>query len=243
MPTSSLVEQLSLLIRISRVPGWCFGPILYTIGVIHSRLLPRTIPDILRLGFQLFCLSFPLCIIVFGVNDVYDYASDLRNPRKQGQSLEGGVLNPIHHGLVLSAARVSTTLVFLSSLTPLFTSSPGSSAYRLLQGPLCTILLLFLSWQYSSPPLRLKEQPIVDSLSNGAIVWLSWALGYVACGGALFGSSAGEGASKGWLLAFCTTGVHALGAAADIEADVAAGQRTIATVLGTRITAGFSAAC
>ncbi|EJD07247.1 prenyltransferase [Fomitiporia mediterranea MF3/22] len=231
-----MLQRLLVLIRASRVPGWFFGPILYTIGVIHSRVLPKTTLDILRSGFQLFCLSFPLCIIVFGVNDVYDYPSDIRNPRKHEQSLEGGILDPIYHDFVLSSARVASALILLSSFIP------SQSSPRNFQQPTLTTFILFLSWQYSSPPLRLKERPILDSLSNGALVWLCWALGYTSSGSALFGASAGEGAEKGWLLAFCTAGVHALGAAADVEADIAAGQRTIATVFGERLAAGFSAA-
>ncbi|KAH8108869.1 prenyltransferase [Phellopilus nigrolimitatus] len=240
---TTFVERFSLLISVSRVPSWCFGPILYTIGIIHSRVLPKTLPDIILSGFQIFCLSFPLCIIVFGVNDVYDYTSDVHNPRKHEQSLEGGILSPIHHSLVLSAARVSTALISLSFIVPLFASPLKRSSFYNLQGPMCSSIILFLSWQYSSPPLRLKELPILDSISNGMIVWLAWALGYVASGSPLFGVGANESANKGWLLAFCTAGVHALGAAADVEADIAAGQRTIATMLGKRLAAGFSAAC
>lgn len=173
--------------------------------------------------------------VVFGVNDVYDYASDLRNPRKQGQSVEGGVLDPAHHRLVLSAARAATLLIFLCS----FLSRTSSRNHW--QGPLLTTLLLVLSWQYSSPPLRLKERPLLDSISNGAIVWICWARGYADSGLPLFGPVAVNSATKGWLLAFCTAGVHALGAAADVAADAAADQHSIATVFGKRFAAAFSA--
>ena len=77
-------------------------------------------------------------------------------------------------------------------------------------------------------------------MSNGLIVWLCWARGYADSGLPLFGPNAVDSATKGWLLALCTAGVHALGAAADIEADSAAGQRTIATVFGRRFAATFS---
>lgn len=180
-------------------------------------------------------MPFLTTTVVFGVNDVYDYASDLRNPRKQGQSIEGGVLSPAHHRLVLSAARVATLLIFLCSFLP---RTPSLRDHW--QGPLLTILLLVLGWQYSSPPLRLKERPPLDSISNGVIVWLCWARGYADSGLPLFGPDAVHSATKGWLLAFCTAGVHALGAVADVEADAAAGQRTIATVLGKRSAAAFS---
>ena len=175
------------------------------------------------------------------MNDVYDYASDLRNPRKQGQSLEGGILDPAYHNFVLSAARVASAVILLSSFISPSSYPTSTSTSRNFTQPFITIAILALSWQYSSPPFRLKERPILDSLSNGTLVWLCWALGYTSSGAALFGPNAGEGASKGWLLALCTSGVHALGAAADVDADVAAGQQTIATVFGVRTAAAFSA--
>ncbi|KDQ17434.1 hypothetical protein BOTBODRAFT_30233 [Botryobasidium botryosum FD-172 SS1] len=238
---------ISILVNASRVPGWGFGPILYTIGAIHSRWIAKNTAfprrTIFFCGLQAALLSFPLCTIVFAVNDVYDYQSDIRNPRKQNQSLEGGVLLPDHHHLVLSAARIFTAIIFLWSFSALVILPPTLSTSCRLQGPLITALLLLFSWQYSSPPFRFKEVPIFDSFSNGMIVWLCWALGYVAGGSALFGDSANKNATKGWFLAFCTTGIHALGAASDIEADIVAEQRTIATVLGERNAAAFSAAC
>ena len=58
----SMLDKLLLLVKVSRVPGWCFGPILYTIGIIHANAIPMTIPDVFRTGLMLFALSFPLCI-------------------------------------------------------------------------------------------------------------------------------------------------------------------------------------
>ncbi|KAL5492114.1 hypothetical protein ACEPAI_3561 [Sanghuangporus weigelae] len=216
--TERSLERLLVLVKASRIPGWCFGPILYTIGVINSGILPKSIPSILCTGVQLFCLSFPLCIVVFGVNDVYDYASDIRNPRKQGWSLEGCVLEPTHHDFVLAAAFISHFHT---------TSINNRYSYTRL-----VILLTTASTQ---------GRPILDSLSNGILVWLCWALGYTSSGYTLFGPNAGEGVTKGWLLALCTSGVHALGAAVDVEVDNATGQRTIATAYGKRAAAFFSA--
>ena len=61
----STLDKLLLLVKVSRVPGWCFGPILYMIGVIHAHAIPKTLPDVLRAGLMLFALSFPLCISAF----------------------------------------------------------------------------------------------------------------------------------------------------------------------------------
>src|SRR5690606_13185541 len=47
----------------------------------------------------------PYNLLMYGVNDVFDYESDLRNPRKGG--LEGVVLSRRWHGLTLWAAALS----------------------------------------------------------------------------------------------------------------------------------------
>jgi 4-hydroxybenzoate polyprenyltransferase and related prenyltransferases len=39
----------------------------------------------------------PYNVLMYGINDVYDYESDLRNPRKGGA--EGGLLPPALHRL------------------------------------------------------------------------------------------------------------------------------------------------
>lgn len=58
----SLFSSLVLLVRVSRVAAWCFGPILYTIGVLHSRDIPKAPAALLRYCIQVASLSFPLCI-------------------------------------------------------------------------------------------------------------------------------------------------------------------------------------
>jgi len=152
------------------------------------------------------------------MNDVYDYPSDMLNPRKASPSLQGSVLPPPHHPPVRRAAQLSTALILLTALL----------TNRNAQNTLATALLVLLGWQYSAPPLRLKEVPLLDSLSNGLIVFLAWYVGYS------FGRGAGSALRKGCVLALCTAGVHALGAVIDVDVDAAAGQTTIATFWGAR---------
>ncbi|KAI0830118.1 hypothetical protein BC628DRAFT_1356496 [Trametes gibbosa] len=215
---------LRTMVKASRPPGPCFGPILYAIGAIHARPGPAPVSRPLRL-LQLLSLSFPLALVVFGVNDVYDYNTDVRNPRKLADGLEGSVLPPALHPPVLLAAAAASLLILALAL---LTRSP--------QNALATTLLLALAWEYSAPPLRLKERPVLDSLSNGAIVLLAYLVGHTAHGGALLRPPA-----KGMVLGLCTAGVHALGAAVDADVDAAARQRTIATAFGPRPAAGFAA--
>ena len=165
--------------------------------------------------------------VVFGMNDVYDYSTDSCNPRKILNKLEGGVLQPKYRSLVCISARLSTIFILGVSL---FT--------RRLHNTLAITCLLFLSWQYSVPPLRLKEIPVIDSMSNGLIVFLTW-----FCGFSFSQLTLDKVLQKGLVLSLCTSGIHALGAMVDASADIAAGQRTIATALGQRPAALFSCIC
>jgi 4-hydroxybenzoate polyprenyltransferase len=179
------------------------------------------------------------------VNDVYDYDSDVQNCRKKKQHYwtEGGILHPVHHSFVLDAARVSTGLILLLGLFASLPSSPSPPSPLSLSVFICTASLLVLSWNYSAPPVRLKERPILDSLSNGVTCWLLWACGYTSTGRPLLGSQAGKTASNGHLIVFYASAIHSLGALLDIKPDNAAKHRTIATVLGRRGVATFSALC
>lgn len=177
---------------------------------------------------------------MFGINDVYDYASDLLNPRKSATSLEGTILPPAHHGFVQRAAVTASAITIAASLLPslISPSSSSSSQWQSLTPVLSTAALVALGWMYSAPPARLKEVPVIDSISNGLVVWLAWFVGYASCRvlagerGSRWGFA--DIPSKGYVLGLVTASVHALGAAADIEADIASGQRTVGTVLGRR---------
>lgn len=165
--------------------------------------------------------------VFFGVNDVYDYETDRRNPRKLADGLEGSVLDPVYHKDVLIVAYLSTIVILLSAL---------ATQYR--DNILAAVLLVILAWQYSAPPLRLKEVPIIDSLSNGCLTFLVWFFGF-----SFSGSSISQVPLKAIVNNFCVAGGHALAAVADFEADSAAGLRTIATTLGQRPAAIFADLC
>ena len=78
----------------------------------------------------------------------------------------------------------------------------------------------------------------MDSISNGLIIFLAYCVGFT-----FTGKSPAQTPGSGRMLALVTTGIHALGAIVDIEADTAAGQTTIATFLGKRPTAVFCLVC
>lgn len=55
----------------------------------------------------------PYNLAMYGINDVFDYESDLKNPRKGG--VEGALLDPRMHRVTLWAAAV-TNIPFLAYL-------------------------------------------------------------------------------------------------------------------------------
>jgi 4-hydroxybenzoate polyprenyltransferase len=168
------------------------------------------------LGLVLGVLYFlvPYNLLMYGVNDVFDYESDLRNPRKGG--VEGVVLDQQVHRLTIVAAA-ATNVPFLVALVVL--GNPASTAVLAVS--------VFAVVAYSAPVLRFKERPLLDSLTS------STHFVSPACFGlALAGGSIGDNATA--LLGFFLWGVasHAFGAVQDIEADRSASISSVATWLG-----------
>ncbi len=171
--------------------------------------------------FALGCLFFliPYNLAMYGINDVFDYESDMRNPRKGG--VEGHVLPPARHRAVLWAAVVSCVpfIVYFAIV--------GSW-----QAMLWLALSLFAVAAYSVRGLRFKEIPVLDSLTSSthfsSPAWFALAL-------------VGVWPDRtGWLvlIAFFAWGVasQAFGAVQDIVPDREAGIASVGTVLGARAT-------
>jgi len=161
----------------------------------------------------------PYNLLMYGINDVFDYASDLANPRKGG--VEGALLPPSQHRAVL----VTVSVIAL----------PFVVALAVLGGPASWIVLavsLFAVVAYSAPGLRFKEIPFLDSATSSTH--------FVAPG--LYGAAlAGTDITPGFALVFAAfflwgMASHAFGAVQDIVPDRDAGIASIATVLGARTT-------
>ncbi|KAK2867762.1 hypothetical protein FQN49_003494 [Arthroderma sp. PD_2] len=177
-------------------------------------------------------LSFPLCLVIFGVNDVYDHDTDMKNPRKGRVWADGTILDKADHEYILFASKVSIIGVLLVAL-PALIQSPQVSNYL--------TLCLTISWAYSSPPLRLKERPLIDSVFTGLIYWSIWVCGYIVSNNSTYDGS--ETSSPGGWVLFSAIGLQSLGTILDIKPDAAANVRTIATVYGGKFTALFTMGC
>lgn len=168
----------------------------------------------------------PYNIAMYGINDVFDYESDIRNPRKGG--VEGAVVRPEFHRPILWTSAL-LALPFVAYL-----GTVGS--------PLSTVVLaisLFAVVAYSAKGLRFKEVPFLDSITSSthfvSPAWFAVVLGVGSVDGAQ------------WLIlgAFFLWGLasHAFGAVQDIIADREGGLRSIATVMSGAWTVRFAVGC
>ncbi len=184
----------------------------------------REVDLLLVLGTIYFLVPYNLAM--YGVNDVFDYESDLRNPRKGG--VEGALLDPRQHRTTLIAAA-ATNLPFLIYLVAV-----GS-----LESTIVLMISVFAVIAYSAPGFRFKERPFLDSLTSSTH-FVSPALFALTIAGADF-------TLQLWALlgAFFLWGIasHAFGAVQDIVADREGGISSIATVIGGRATVRLALAC
>ena len=181
-------------------------------------LTTREVDATLIIGTLYFLIPYNLAM--YGINDVFDYESDLRNPRKGG--VEGALLDRRMHRPTIIAA-ITTNVPFLVYLV-------------LVGSPLSWLVLavsVFAVVAYSAKGLRFKEKPFLDSVTSSTH-FVSPAVYALVLAGATFtpGLWAVLGAFFLWGAAS-----HAFGAVQDVIADREADISSIATVIGAKATA------
>lgn len=197
------------LLRISRPRFWIysFGP--YLVGALAGASHPEQFQSPLILIFGLFFL-FPANLLIYGVNDIFDYETDRLNRKKM--EYEALVRPDEHRGLRLVIA--ASCLPFAASLLwcPIRTWTAMAA-------------FLFFSVFYSTPPIRAKARPVLDSAFN---------ILYVCPGIFAYLLIGNRPLSAPLLLAgaLWTAAMHAYSAVPDITADRESGLETIATRFG-----------
>jgi 4-hydroxybenzoate polyprenyltransferase len=181
-----------------------------------------TIDLTLIIGTLFFLIPYNL--LMYGINDVFDYESDLRNPRKGG--IEGALLDKRLHKLTIWASALSC-LPFVIYL--LLVGSVWSG--------LALVFALFTVLAYSVKGLRFKEKPFLDSITSA-----SHFVNPAIFAALLVGESLAQPVLWQSLIAFFCWGMasHAFGAVQDIRADREADIASIATVIGARATTRFA---
>ena len=212
------MSKLGEVLLSSRPLSWVNTAFPFAAGYL---LTTRQVDLTFVLGTLYFLIPYNLAM--YGINDVFDYESDLRNPRKGG--VEGAVLSKRLHRPILVAAAV-TNIPFLVYLV-------------IVGSPLSWLVLavsVFAVIAYSAPRLRLKERPFLDSLTSSTH-FVSPAVYGLVLAGAVF-----TPALWALLVAYFLWGIasHAFGAVQDIVPDREGGIASIATVIGGRMTVRFA---
>ncbi|MBK8464560.1 MAG: prenyltransferase [Chloracidobacterium sp.] len=211
------MSDLRFLLNVSRPRFWfyIFGP--YIVGLIAGADFPQQLYSPIFLLYGIY-FTLPANLLIYGVNDIYDYETDKLNEKKAG-----------YETLVSPDLRPKLWLaIFLTNFAFIDIFFHGN--FSVIVSGIC---FLFFSVFYSAPPIRAKTKPFLDSAFNVLYV-LPGAFGYSLITGE-FPPAAIIVAAGLW-----TAAMHAYSAIPDIEADKDAGLKTIATVLGPL---GTLAAC
>lgn len=200
------------LIKISRPRFWIytFGPFILPVAM-YQNLNNQNILNLIVLG--LFFL-FPANILIYGINDIYDYETDKLNQKKEGY--ESKINNDsikikklIKNIVLINIPFIVFAFVFLPKIALIYLT-----------------VFLITSWQYSALPLRAKAIPFIDSLVSGVL--------YIMPAGVSFGFLFNKQIPMQILLAgiVWSISMHAYSAIPDINADKLAKIKTGATTLG-----------
>jgi 4-hydroxybenzoate polyprenyltransferase len=218
-PRVTLVSLTKQLFWASRPVSWINTA--YPFGMAYW-FVTRHLDGVFWVGTLFFLIPYNL--LMYGINDVFDYESDLRNPRKGG--IEGSVLHPKWHKPTL----------LVSFLLPL-----PFLAYLISVGNVLSVTVLltivFTVIAYSAKGLRFKEKPVLDSITSA-----SHFAGPMLVGLAFAGTDLRTGTSLKIATAFMLWGMasHAFGAVQDIKSDREGGLASIATSFGARDTVRFA---
>ncbi len=206
------------LLRLSRPRFWLYlaGPVVVGVAYAAESSAELFAPIALAL-FVYFLL--PANVFLYGVNDVFDADIDAENPKKEGREVR------------YRGDRLVSALVAVAGLAGL-----AFLPFLPVSGVVAMLTFLFLSVEYSAPPLRFKTTPFLDSVSNGLYV-LPGVIAYAALAGEAPPLAAVGGS---WLWAM---GMHTFSAIPDIEPDRAAGIETTATWLGAARTYVYCGGC
>ena len=196
--------------NISRPRFWLYEMGTYFIGVLVAT---NFLTDFLRPEILVFAFFFliPANILIYGINDIFDYETDKLNPKKVEYE---ALLVPEKHKAVW-VWILATNIPFLIYA---LTINKKTGIYLL--------IFYFFAIFYSATPIRAKIRPFFDSLFSAGHYIFTGVFGYFLAGGQGF-PLVGFIAGMLWAMA-----MHAYSAVPDIKADSDAGFKTIATWLG-----------
>src|SRR3989344_1843531 len=212
MESRIMLNSLKKLFVISRPISWPNTAYPFAAGYLVSGGSIDAVFIVATLYFLI-----PYNLLMYGVNDVFDYESDIRNPRKGG--IEGAREQKAFHPIIMWSALL-TNIPFVG--------------YLLVAGTLLSaatlLIVIFFVVAYSIAKLRFKEIPVLDSITSsihfvGPLVYALSVTGFSA-------------EQFPYVVAFFLWGIasNAFGAVQDIIPDREGNLASIATVFGARWT-------
>jgi 4-hydroxybenzoate polyprenyltransferase len=214
----SLPALLSLWFWVSRPLLYPLLPLLFLLGVQAGG---GVVADFGWLDVLfVWALTWPLSMIIYGINDIYDYDTDRLDATRT--RLDGAALTPGRQGAVWRGVAVAS-LVRWWRLVRLSYGWYGVGF---------AVTAIIVSVCYSVPPLRIKGRAPFDVLYSGFVhVCGMYSLGYWLVRPMTWPPL------DIYILALAAVALHALGALRDYTADKASGNQTIAVRFGPRRTA------
>ncbi|MFX1564904.1 MAG: UbiA family prenyltransferase [Promethearchaeota archaeon] len=212
-----MTQTALTLIKVSRPLGWLVAPLVFLLGLtaFGSPVTPLAI-------VQMILLSVPYCVLLYGTNDRYDYEADKLNPRK-----------PMRDSVEIETRvfpLVKTLTLFVAVLLMISAGLTLNPTNIFAMG-----ILLFFSFFYSAPPLRFKQWPPMDSVSNGILYFYAPVIL-----GASFGATIFQIPIQVYFITAGVMGIHSFSTIMDYSADKLVEERTFATVYGKRGAAFFT---
>ncbi len=200
------------VIKVSRPRFWLYEAA--TFGLVGTVGALQGLSFFSDWRYWVFALYFliPANILIYGINDIFDYETDKLNPKKGDGAYEA---------LVPPERQRSLWKWILLTNIPFLFFVPHS-----IELILSFLAFVFFASFYSAKPIRAKAKPFIDSLFSAGHYVATGVFGYYLAGGSSF-PTVGVIAGMLWAVA-----MHAYSAVPDIKADLGAGLHTIAIMIG-----------
>jgi 4-hydroxybenzoate polyprenyltransferase len=200
------------LINISRPRFWIYVLGTFMVGAIAAgdpRLLE--LETLIILGVLFLFFTYPANLMIYGVNDIYDYETDKHNQKKleYEELVEPKDQNMLGWNIALWVIPFFVVLFWLNW-----------------QASIAFLIFNLTSVYYSAKPIRAKTKPPLDIIFSSIIYISPVVIGFFATGNM---NISWLGIVGGFLWA---SAMQTYSAVPDIEADTKGGVRTLATVLG-----------
>jgi len=122
---------------------WTVGAYLIGIGPFSNFTLISMI--------EFLFMFFPINFIVYGINDIYDRESDEKNPNKD--NIQGTIVKKEEEKQIKIIAMILSAIFILIAFV---SKNP--------EHIILSSLLIFIAYIYSTPPIRMKTKPFLDSI-------------------------------------------------------------------------------